>query len=390
MLPRRRLILERALSLCAITLLAILCSPAILTLAGNHIQLTENRASTPRPKLKDGWQIASNLGSYIKDRLSLRSTAVEIDSWIDVHVFGEDPAFGGSSSPRVISGGDDFLFLADAIDVACAPNLEPSLTGPRLAAVMSAISGSGRKVASLVAPDKSTIFPDLLPRNLVKQECFDAYTRNLWKSIESSGVDGYIDVRKALMAAREENFDSLYLRRDSHWDNSGSLVAVREIIKSLDSSLWNDEEVKREGTLSYVGDLTSLRGRPEPDTAPKIVISRPGVREILNETLPSKGAPESRHIKNASTQARLIKGKTLMFGDSFGFAALDQLKPFFEDLKFIRIADFDSSHFATLVNNSDFVIVESVERSLGYRMAMEFGSDEFVNYLHNALVPHSG
>jgi hypothetical protein len=182
----------------------------------------------------------------------------------------------------------------------------------------------------------------------------------------------------------------LYLRRDSHWDNSGSLVAVRAIIKSIDSSLWDDTEVKREGRLSYIGDLTNLRGRPESDTAPKIVVARPGVREILNETLPSKGAPESRHIKNASGQARLIKGRTLMFGDSFGFAALDQLKPFFEDLRFIRIADFDSSQFATLLNNSDLVIVESVERSLGYRMAMEFGSEEFVNYLHQNLKPHNG
>ena len=87
-----------------------------------------------------------------------------------------------------------------------------------------------------------------------------------------------------------------------------------------------------------------------------------------------------------STGSRLIPGRTLFIIDSFGYAALPQLAPFFEDLTTVSFNEFDIEKFVDLINDSDTVLLMSNERSLGWRMAKEAGSNKFLAVLSSSLV----
>jgi alginate O-acetyltransferase complex protein AlgJ len=376
----------RAVALAGFSLIFL---PIVSLGFGKRAANLENRTLARPPGFSDGWTIPSQLGKYISDRIPWRSTAIRVDSWVDSNVFREDPAFGGSASPRVIAGEGGYLFLADALDNACSPHLDPRATATRFAEITKTIASTGRSVVAFVAPDKSTVHPDYLPRGLPKMGCFEAYTETLWSSLSTSGAIGYIDMRKLLTSSAKRTRAGLYLRKDSHWDNQGSLLAVREIIKSIDESLWQEDEIVEDGFQGYVGDLTGLRGVPEDDKAPRITVSRPGVTETQNTQLEGSESGENRRIVNITSGRKLIPGRTLMFYDSFGIAALPQLKPFFEDLTVIRIMDFEQELFAQMIESSDRVIIQSVERSLGYRMAMEFGNTNFQRYLVQQLTKKS-
>lgn len=365
--------------------LLLLCGPGFAYLLGARAGSIENRAVAPAPNLSDGWNVLRNLGPFLSDRLPLRSNAIRIDAFIDQQVFSEDPTFGVSANPRVIMGKLGFLFLADAIDNACLPNLDPTTSANHFAKLAKTISASGRKVAMLVAPDKSTVHPELLPDGMLKRKCFDDHREQLWRSLRNENIIGFIDLRSLLVSSSKSSRQPLYLRKDSHWDSAGSLLAVREIVKQFDSVLWDRAEVKQQERISYQGDLTGLRGIPESDTAPLLEIKIPNSKVTSSQRIGATDFDENKRVRRTSS-VPLIKGRTLFLLDSFGLAALPQLEPFFEDLTTFRLSDFQPELIKKLILDADNVIIMSVERSLGYRMLAEIGSPEFVKDLSEELV----
>lgn len=369
---------------------AILFAPAIAFVAGSRGAPIENRASVPFQGVEPGWRAFTEFGRYIADRLPLRADAIRADAEIDEGLYGEDPAFGGGSSPRVVRGDDGFLFLADAIDNACAPHLTAAETADNLDALATAIADSGRTVLTMVAPDKSSVHPGLLPASLEKRACFDAYTEQLWSDMASDGIPGYLDLRAELIRGSAESREPLYLRKDSHWDSAGAIMGVKSAIERLQPGLWDDDEVQYGGLGDYTGDLTGLLGNPQLDQAPLYAVVRPDVVPVSTEVIDDLEGGFNRRFVNSAPPGRLIPGKTLMFLDSFGLVALPNIVPFFEDLTVVRYIDYEPSKFTALIEQADMVWMLCVERSLGYRMKMEIGSPEFVSTLRSSLTERSG
>lgn len=369
----------------AVVCVAILFAPAVAFVAGARGAPIENRASVPFRGIDPGWQAFGEFGLYMADRLPLRTTAIRADAVIDEYLYREDPAFGGSSSARVIRGLDGFLFLADAIDNACSPHLTPSQTANNLEALARVIDRSGRDVLTMIAPDKSSVLPELLPSDLAKRGCFDDYTAALWADMEAAGIPGYLDLRAELVATSSSTREPLYLRKDSHWDSAGAIVGVKAAIERLKPGLWDDSEVKYNGLGEYTGDLTGLLGNPQVDQAPLYSVSRQDVVPVSTEVIDDIEGGFNRRFVNSAPSGRLVPGKTLLFLDSFGLVALPNIVPFFEDLTVVRFVDFEPSRFAALINEAESVWMLCVERSLGYRMMAEIGSPEFVTSLNASL-----
>ena len=344
----------------------------------------ENRTIASMPSWSDGWEFFKNLGPFIGDRLPLRSKAIRIDAWVDQKVFGEDPTFGSSASPRVILGKNGFLFLADAIDNACSPNMSPTESPQHFKALSTLLAKSGRKVAMVVAPDKSSVQAELLPDDLLNRKCFDEYTNTLWNSLDSAGIPGFINLRTPLVSAANSTRRALYLRKDSHWDSAGSLTAARLLIEHFDKELWSEATIEKETTIQYQGDLTGLRGMPETDDAPLINLSLPNVKVLSEENVKELDFVDNKRVTRGGSN-KLIQGRTLFLLDSYGLAALPQIAPFFADLTTVRLTDFDKTKFSQLFNEADNVIIMSVERSFGYRMLAEVGSTDFLAYLSENL-----
>jgi alginate O-acetyltransferase complex protein AlgJ len=321
-LPHRR---TRLLLITALLAGAIFFLPAGARISGRHGHPIENRAARPAPTVTAGWGYLSDLGRYLADRLPLRSGAVQADGWVDENVFHEDPAFGGGSTPRVIRGSDGVLYLADAIDNACEPPSSPDESASNLGSFAGIIRASGREVVTMVAPDKSTVHPELLPADLPKIGCFTAYTEALWGALAAADIAGYIDLRALLAAESARSRELLYLRKDSHWDGAGSLVSVRAAVDLFAPGLFSAGEVSYAGLKEYTGDLSRMQGKPEVDQAPSYTVIRPGVVSVSNEAIDTIEGGFNRRYVNTAPRGRLIGGKSLMFLDSFGLAALPQI-----------------------------------------------------------------
>ena len=367
------------------------CAALVIFAPGAAILLSgpgtpnENRAPVAFTGFADGWHFIGAFGDFMSDRIPLRSRAVRTDAWVDEEIFGEDPAFGGAASSRVIKGEDGFLFLADAIDNACAPLVPPKDTAAHLADLAGIIEASGRDVVTMVAPDKSSVHPELMA-DFAKKGCFDDYTESLWQSLEDAGIAGFVNLREMLRDASAESREPLYLRKDSHWDSAGSVVAVRAAIDRFQPGLWSDDEVRYRGLGEYTGDLTGLQGKPQVDEAPMYEVVRPDVVNQSVEVLDDIEGGFNRRFINTAPAGRLIEGRTLMFVDSFGMVSLPQYVSFFEDLTVIRLIDFDAERFAGLIENAGRVWFMSVERSLAYRLEIEVGADTFLELLRSRLL----
>ena len=375
-------------ALTALVAVAVIAAPAVAFVVGQRGKPIENREPAEFTGVDDGWDSFNAFGDYIGDRLPLRQRAVQIDGWADEEVFAEDPAFGGGATPQVISGADGFLFLSEAFDEACAPPLSAEETASHLAYLASIIEDSGRRVLTMVAPDKSSVHPELVPTDFVKRDCAARSSDELWTALDAAAIPGFVDLRRLLRAETASTGRPLYLRTDSHWDEEGARVAVREGVEFFAPGLFDEAEVAYVGQKAYIGDLTLLRADPVADAQPDFLTTRPGVRAVSDDVLDDLGAQIDHHFVNAGPTDRLIQGKTLMFIDSYGSVAQTMLVPYFADLTVIDINTFDPSRFTDLITAADQVWILSVERSTATRMANEIGSTAFLTSLQQHLPMH--
>ena len=372
-------------ALTAVVAAAVIAGPAVAFVLGQRGKPIENREPVAFSGLDDGWDSLSSFGDYVGDRLPLRQRAVRLDGWADEEVFDEDPAFGGGATPQVIGGKDGFLFLSEAFDEACAPPISADETAAHLADLASVIHDSGRRVVTMVAPDKSSVHPELVPSDFVKRNCAARSSDDLWGALDSAAIPGFVDLRTLIRAETAKTGHPLYLRTDSHWDEEGARVAVRAGVDFFAPGLFDDAEVPYVGQKAYIGDLTLLRADPVADAEPDFRTTRPGITPVSDDAIDDLGAQIDHHFVNTGPADRLIQGKTLMFIDSYGSVAQSMLVPYFADLTVIDINTFDRDRFTTLIGEADQVWILSVERSTAPRMANEIGSTPFLTHLQQHL-----
>ncbi len=119
----------------------------------------------------------------------------------------------------------------------------------------------------IAAPDKDTVYPDLLPPELPPAgpvSRLDALTARL----RADGVT-VVDLRPALRSARAEGARfarwPLYFRTDSHWNTLGGLAAARRVLAALQQRfpgvhVPTDEEITVSSAETGGGDLARMDG----------------------------------------------------------------------------------------------------------------------------------
>lgn len=88
----------------------------------------------------------------------------------------------------------------------------------------------------LIAPNKSTIYPEKMPGNIRKVRNFSRMDQ-LMAYLKTYSKVPVLDVRKALRRAKEEY--PVYTRTDTHWSEYGAYIAYREVIEFI--SRWFKE-----------------------------------------------------------------------------------------------------------------------------------------------------
>jgi len=347
---------------------------------------TAIRTNTSQVSVEPRFSFAylGDLASWLGDRVTLKDQAIRVDSKIDRVIFKES-ASAGSVSPRVLEGEAGVAFIADAFNEACNPHIQTSDLIPRMTSLSQVIVDSGREFRLIVSPDKSSILADYLPSNFDLKSCFESYNEDFWNQLSSSDISGFVDVRSELNAQRIYRREILYKKRDTHWDNAGGAMASKAVVNSISLGLWEEDLLKFSGLLSEGGDLDLLLGSPFIDSVPSYSLTRADVSQVSSEAIDQSDHGRNLRVINTSTDSFLIPGRTLIFGDSFSEAAQPFFLSYFADVTLMRLDNFSLDKYVDLIKEADRVLFWSVERSFPYRVAYDWGTENFLKSLANAL-----
>ena len=366
----------RALSVVfAIVAVGFFAAPLALRAAGSKaVCCPENRPFAPAPKIADGWNVFPETTRFLVDRMPGRERAIRANTWITRHIWGTTPNYGPqthvarsndqalpfsghpaqdtgglSSKPKdrrllpsdfnpVAAGTHGWMFLQGAIDHLCRPDAPIPTAVDRWLELLKLIRDSGRRVVLIVPADKSTIYPELVRRDVPNLACSRRGSARLWTALESkrARAGGIVPLRKALLAAKAANRDPIYFPMDSHWNDIGALTLIRAAVPAIDPRVHpRASEVVATGRAPHVSDMSLLLGDPRNDFAPTRAVRRAG------------GSP-------------VITGPSLLIGDSFSYAPYPELAPYFQRLRHLNL-DAPAKIVRALPGARN-VVIEVVER----------------------------
>lgn len=177
--------------------------------------------------VKDGkynFEILEDLGNYFNDHFAYRQQMVAADALLL-------DKFGTSSVDSVIRGTDGWLYYTSTVYDYSGYNTMSDRyaynVAHTLAQTQKFVEENGAEFAYVVAPNKSSLYPEHMPYYLpvVDDENNMDVIR---KHLNNMGVN-FVD----LFPVFEAEDEVLYLHRDSHWNNKGALLAYNTIMENL-------------------------------------------------------------------------------------------------------------------------------------------------------------
>ena len=324
----------------------------------------ENRARLPWPAITAA--SVADTATYqgfdaaLRDRLGAQATVSEALGDLSVHGLGRSP----TSSVLIGTNGEPF-YAAD-LHWPCRET-EDSLAAVKAGLVrdQDAMAAADKYALFMVAPDKSSVHraaieglaPDLL-------RCQD-FVRGHFEDWEAEGALPVITLWDKV-AARDTASAPAYLANDTHWSASGSLAFSQALLERLvadnqvSAGILDDlaNPIASE-PVAYVADLNRMMGVQDIDYTNTISFDRPDVVTTDGTGIGVAGMLK-HHFTSTSTTSELVRGKTLLIGDSFLLNQMPtQLSNFFAD---VTMAAHEEP---ILASEYDLVIVERIERYSG-------------------------
>jgi alginate O-acetyltransferase complex protein AlgJ len=407
--------------------LILFFTPGVARLLGVDPTAIENRPLVALPALSQGFKIFPDLTQWSIDHLPMRNLAIRADSRISEDIFGEPPSYSASGAPvglgqaaslqggragattvsglanQVIPGRNGWLFLGDEFTAACQPQLTLAQVTSGLRRLDRIVTASGRKLVILIPPDKDTIDARFLPSAFIDETCALREKARLAAALGSLSVPDFVDLVPLLKAEELKTGQPAYLPIDSHWtDRTAATIFLPAMLNALSARLYASAHVAPAGPEAYTGDLSVLGGAPRSETQTRWTVTRPGVAPGKSTvTTPFANFPISNYINFARPGVPLVRGHTLLYGDSFTERSLDIIAPFFANLT--RIPEISRaavegpearaaaiSLLTAQIKASDVVIVEQTERIVAASSSGSILAPDVLDAIQTALAsaPH--
>jgi alginate O-acetyltransferase complex protein AlgJ len=151
------------------------------------------------------------------------------------NLFSLAPAIAQDGSSVIVGKNNDWLFtkyeFADQSDAG-----DTQATIALLEKTNKLLQSKGVALAVVIVPSKVRIHSEQLPAD----KPLDSYTGNKYdsivKSLAATGVN-VVNLNAAFMASAHRNSDTpLFLRLDTHWSHTGSMLAAETIKAAIDSN----------------------------------------------------------------------------------------------------------------------------------------------------------
>ena len=300
-------------------------------------------------------------GGYLEKHFGFRGLLIKWYNYLDAYVL----ASTFSSSPVVV-GKKNWLFLSqDGPDRNILEDFRtaPPLPEEKMRWIMDDLiarrdwlAEHGIKYLVAVAPNKNTVYPEMLPGGFEKAADNSQLDQLLRYIREHSTLD-VVDLRPALFAEKEKH--QIFYATDSHWNARGGYVGYREIMKALKRFYPDMEPAPREQFAEVVyrglpGDLAFMLGLQEQLPEERLLyVSKHNARGTASD------APSDPHYFQPP-QASEIKGsdlpRALFFHDSFFWELMPFLAEHFSRAEYIWLNP-QSGH-ETRFFNKDLILKE--------------------------------
>jgi len=356
-----------------VVLVAIcLVLPAVIEIAGLGKPVQENRTPAEAPgwpsSLADYRTFPQRLTAFVNDHFGLRSQLVRWNGALRLKL-------GTSSSPSVAVGRDGFLFYADhderlleqhtGEDVFTSGDLERWVKSA--VAERDWLKQRGIAFYILIAPDKSTIYPELLPDY---PHLPDTTTRLDQLAVRLKTVEGleFIDPRAALWRAKQTG-RRLYWRADSHWGPRGAFIAYTQLMERVVQTFPNAHAVTFDeytaSVLPIRGDLALLLNLYDDLLYSEEQLQWKGPSHLISTDQHPPQPDWGWLVKFMHTDLR-ESPRLLVFGDSFTDYVLGPLFLYqtFRDPVYTHHRGTGLDHHLIEIAKPDLVILEMAERYL--------------------------
>lgn len=327
--------------------LAFFSAPLSSWLFGARPEQLENRPLAGFPSVTEGFGFFTGLNGWATDHLPFRKGAVQAVNGISRGVFGEPaPLAGGSHSspvgagqvdakppidesvfPPVIEGKDGWLYLGHDVSYRCVPSRSTEEVIAGLRAWRKVVESSGRKFQLVIAPDKSTAYPEHLPESYPGQDCSTAEREAFWREVPKA--TGAIDLRAPLRQTAERNGRPIYHDIDTHWTHEGGATMVYQLAERLSPGITGTWKMAPSRQYPHTADIPDLLGQDR--TVPIQAYSLAPDGGADNTQFKPSDFHQPLHLKS-SPKPGMITEPVRMVGDSFTQFASPYLAATYADI----------------------------------------------------------
>lgn len=362
-MPNRKIRAVEEVLFIVFFVVAISAPLALLLVRGEGTAAWENRrlAELPhRPTTAgEAFHLPRMLTEYFKDHFGLRAEMIRWQAVAKVRWLRT------SSSPEVIIGKNGWLFHSGGQQVelysGARPFKEDELARWQsfLESTRDWLKGFDAELLFVVAPEKQTIYPELMPDGIIRVRAESRQDQLLKYLKEHSNVRAF-DLRPALFESKNRN--QIYLQTDTHWNGLGGLAAYQSIVRELARNFEGMQPLSASDCEPNVlsgqaGDLAGMLGLHDVLTEEKFILRPKQPRARFEGNCGDPGECISR--VEGSSMPRLF-----MLRDSFSSYFIPLLAEHFS--RGVYVWDMKHGMHADLIKaeRPNIVIIEITERSL--------------------------
>lgn len=330
--------------------LVLLVLPFAAMSVAPTMETTENKKLAELPQLfengKWNFQFLSDCGTYFEDHFAFRQELVGGNAKLISEIFQT------SVTEKVVYGTEGWLYYNGTLDDYQGTNLLSERSLFNIAHNLSMMQGMteamGAQFYYTIAPNKNTLYDEHMPYYYSRGT--ESNLENLIPYLEEEQVH-YIDLKNTF----EKEDEILYLKRDSHWNNKGAVLAYNTLLDAMGRKHEDYSDVICEQREDYIGDLNKMMFPVGAEPEKNYYYFKPDTYEYINDA--DNVEDDLIEAKNTSGS-----GSILVYRDSFGNTLFPLLANEFEDTYFTKLLPYSLSDVAAY--QPDYVLVERVERRI--------------------------
>ena len=275
---------------------------------------------------------------YFNDSFSLRSPLILAKRWSDYRIFHMTDVKG------IHVGSHGWLYSRKSIDdyrkEACNEKQDLERLVLELHAIEKMIEATGRRFFFIVAPSKSTIYPEFIGPLPPSPACNHSRYDLFIEAVAAHRLKSFVRLDQHINKAKK-NHTLLYDRTGSVWNNLGAMVASEPIL----AQIIKDHMEKR--------IFVNTRNAP---------IDYDDLNRRLMGFLTAEQDVPVMHLSH-SGQSDLSHG--IIYGDAFLKNLIPFLAQCFNELDVIRADSLPSKQYGEDLRAPDLIMLERAESELG-------------------------